>query len=34
MVNDNVIDESPEWRYYGAEDNKSVNPTRCGVPTS
>ncbi len=34
MVNDNVIDESPEWRYYGADDNKSVNPTRCGVPTS
>jgi transcription initiation factor TFIIB len=34
MINDSVIDESPEWRYYGAEDNKSVNPTRCGMPTS
>jgi transcription initiation factor TFIIB len=30
MINDNVIDESPEWRYYGADDNKSSNPTRCG----
>lgn len=34
MVNDIVIDESPEWRYYGAEDNKSVNPTRCGMPSN
>jgi len=34
IINDSVIDESPEWRYYGAEDNKSVNPTRCGMPTS
>jgi len=34
MINDNVIDETPEWRYYGADDNKSVNPTRCGMPTN
>ena len=34
MINDNVIDETPEWRYYGAEDNKSVNPTRCGMATN
>jgi transcription initiation factor TFIIB len=34
MINDNVIDESPEWRYYGADDNKSVNPTRCGMATN
>ena len=34
IINDNVIDETPEWRYYGADDNKSVNPTRCGMPTN
>jgi transcription initiation factor TFIIB len=34
MINDNVIDETPEWRYYGADDNKNVNPTRCGMPTN
>lgn len=21
-----------EWRYYGSEDNKSSDPTRCGMP--
>tara|TARA_B100000575_G_C23065356_1_gene613417 strand:+ start:192 stop:1139 length:948 start_codon:yes stop_codon:yes gene_type:complete len=29
----NIID-SPEWRYYGNEDSKSNNPTRCGMPTN
>ena len=24
--------ESAEWRYYGADDNKSTDPTRCGMP--
>lgn len=28
-----MIDNSPEWRYYGAEDNRSVNPTRCAPPS-
>lgn len=28
------IDTSAEWRYYGCEDSKSVDPTRCGLPTS
>ena len=28
------IDNSAEWRYYGADDNKSVDPTRCGMPTN
>ena len=27
-----VLDHSAEWRYYGAGDNKSSNPTRCGIP--
>lgn len=28
------IDSSAEWRYYGCEDSKSVDPTRCGLPTN
>ena len=27
----NII-ENPEWRYYGSGDNKSMDPTRCGMP--
>uniref|UniRef100_A0A6C0KFI8 Transcription factor TFIIB cyclin-like domain-containing protein n=1 Tax=viral metagenome TaxID=1070528 RepID=A0A6C0KFI8_9ZZZZ len=26
------LDESAEWRYYGANDNKHSDPTRCGMP--
>ena len=26
------LDETAEWRYYGADDNNSVDPTRCGMP--
>jgi len=26
------IQENPEWRYYGACDTKSSDPTRCGMP--
>lgn len=29
-----IIDESQEWRYYGADDTKSSDPTRCGLPTN
>lgn len=29
----NIID-SPEWRFYGAKDTKSSNPTRCGMPVN
>ena len=28
------IDISPEWRYYGSEDSKSCDPTRCGLPVN
>ena len=28
------IDTSPEWRYYGSEDSKSSDPTRCGMPVN
>lgn len=27
----NIID-SPEWRYYGSNDSKNSDPTRCGMP--
>ena len=32
MIIDKVIDCSAEWRYYGADDNQSSDPTRCGMP--
>lgn len=28
------IDSSAEWRYYGFDDNKNSDPTRCGMPAS
>jgi len=24
--------QTPEWRYYGANDNSGTDPTRCGMP--
>ena len=32
IIYNKIIDESSETRFYGASDNKSVNPTRCGKP--
>ena len=29
----NILD-SPEWRYYGSEDTKNSDPTRCGMPVN
>ena len=29
-----IIDTSAEWRYYGFDDNKMSDPTRCGLPTN
>ena len=28
------IDQGAEWRYFGAEDSKGSDPTRCGLPTN
>ena len=28
------ICDNPEWRYYGSNDNKSSDPTRCGMPVN
>ena len=30
----NNIINSPEWRYYGSEDSKRSDPTRCGMPVN
>ncbi|MBA42376.1 MAG: hypothetical protein CMF62_00015 [Magnetococcales bacterium] len=26
------LDQTAEWRYYGANDNQNSDPTRCGMP--
>lgn len=26
------LDQSAEWRFYGADDNSHSDPTRCGMP--
>ncbi len=28
------ISDNAEWRYYGSNDTKSSDPTRCGMPTN
>jgi len=33
-INDNLIDSTAEWRWYSHDDSKSVDPTRCGLPTN
>jgi len=32
IIYKDMLDQSPEWRYYGADDNQSSDPTRCGIP--
>ena len=32
IIYKDMLDASAEWRYYGADDNKSSDPTRCGMP--
>ena len=27
-----ILDYSPEWRFYGADDKNTTDPTRCGNP--
>ncbi len=34
LYNDCVIDSTQEWRYYGADDNKSADPSRCDLPVN
>lgn len=29
-----VIENTAEWRYYGNDDNRESDPSRCGLPTN
>ena len=29
-----VIDNTAEWRYYGTDDHRDSDPSRCGLPTN
>ena len=29
-----IVDLSPEWRFYGADDKNTTDPTRCGNPVN
>jgi transcription initiation factor TFIIIB Brf1 subunit/transcription initiation factor TFIIB len=32
IIYKDILDQNAEWRYYGADDNQSSDPTRCGMP--
>lgn len=32
IIYKNTLDSSPEWRFYGTDDNNNKDPTRCGMP--
>lgn len=32
IIYKDILDQSPEWRYFGADDAHGSDPTRCGVP--
>lgn len=32
IIYKDMLDQSAEWRYYGADDNQRSDPTRCGMP--
>jgi transcription initiation factor TFIIB len=32
IIYKHTLDYSPEWRFYGAEDKNTTDPTRCGNP--
>lgn len=34
IVYKDILDHGAEWRYYGADDNQSSDPTRCGMPVN
>jgi len=34
VIYTDMVDQSAEWRYYGAEDSSSTDPTRCGMPVN
>ena len=32
IIYKDIVDQSAEWRFYGADDNQNNDPTRCGMP--
>ena len=34
LCNDCIIDSGQEWRFYGADENKGNDPSRCDIPTN
>jgi transcription initiation factor TFIIB len=34
IIYKDMLIQSAEWRFYGADDSHNVNPTRCGMPTN
>ena len=34
IIYKDVLDQSAEWRFYGADDNQMTDPTRCGMPVN
>jgi len=32
VIYKDILDYSPEWRFYGTEDKNAADPTRCGNP--
>tara|TARA_B100000902_G_scaffold108503_2_gene110233 strand:- start:2557 stop:3618 length:1062 start_codon:yes stop_codon:yes gene_type:complete len=32
VIYTDTLDQTAEWRYYGADDSSSSDPTRCGMP--
>ena len=32
IIYKNSLDSSPEWRFFGSDDNQGSDPTRCGMP--
>ena len=34
LYNDCIIDSGQEWRFYGADDSKGNDQSRCDIPTN
>ncbi len=34
IIYKDTVDQTAEWRFYGADDNNSQDPTRCGMPVN
>lgn len=34
LTRTDIIDDAPEWRFYGPDDKGGPDPARCGMPSS